>query len=162
MTCIYPNRKLYVLSTVLNHIIMSNKAGNIFTYLAALIPLVLGVIYFLRRFFLPYHEQAMDISWSDVDSNTRFLILALMKVVAGGYLAIALVLIVLQKKFSTSRISWIPMLILIVGILVGGASLYATLIVRLNSPGKPPIFFAIVGILLVVLGYVFNKRTLDH
>ena len=40
------------------------------------------------------------------------------------------------------------------------APLYATLIVKLNTPGKPPTLLAIIGIVLLIIGYIFNQKSL--
>lgn len=85
-----------------------------------------------------------------------------MRAVAGGYVAASIVVIVLQKKFASTKISWIPWLILAAGLIVSFASIYATMIVRLNSPGKPQTVLAIVGIVLLIIGYIFNQKTLKR
>jgi xanthosine utilization system XapX-like protein len=52
------------------------------------------------------------------------------------------------------------MLILLTGVMVSLTTIYATLIVRLNSPGKPPTAFALIGLVLLFLGYFFNRKSL--
>jgi len=139
---------------------MNTKIANIANYLAALILISVGLIYFFKNSFMPYHSAAISIEWKEVDSGIQFLILAFMRVVAGGYIACAILTAFLQQKFSSTKISWIPSLILITGLIVSLTSLYGTLIVRFNSPGKPPTSFAIIGVVLLVIGYVFNQRSL--
>ena len=140
---------------------MNKKIGSLANYLAALILFTFGIIYLFRTSFMPYHSEALSLDWSEVESNTQFLILALMRGVSGGFIAISIAVIVLQKKFSSTKIPWIPWLILTTGLIVTSASIYATMIVRLNSPGKPPTTMAIVGILLLIIGYVFNQKQLN-
>ena len=41
-----------------------------------------------------------------------------MRALSGGFIAIAIVTIFLQKKFASVKIGWIPLLILIVGLIV--------------------------------------------
>ena len=53
-----------------------------------LIDLVLGIIYCTSDQFLSYHSQAVGASWQEVDVGTQTLILALMKVAGGGWLAL--------------------------------------------------------------------------
>lgn len=140
---------------------MSKKIGNISNYLAAIILMALGIIYLIKNSFMPYHSEALHLDWNEVESSTQFLILALMRAVAGGYIAASIVIIVLQKKFSSVQLTWIPWLILTTGLIVSFASIYATLIVRLNSTGKPPTFLAIIGIVLLFIGFVFNHKTIN-
>jgi len=139
---------------------MNTKIGNIANYLAALILLGMGLIYLFKNSFMPYHSDAISLEWNELDSGTQFLILALMRAVSGGFIAIAIVTAFLQKKFASGKITWIPLLILIGGLIVSLASLYATLIVRFNSPGKPPTSLAIIGIVLLIIGYIFNRKSL--
>jgi len=141
---------------------MNKKIGSLANYLAALILFTFGIIYLFRTSFMPYHSEALSLDWSEVESNTQFLILALMRGVSGGFIAISIAVIVLQKKFSSTKIPWIPWLILTTGLIVTSASIYATMIVRLNSPGKQPTTMAIVGILLLIIGYVFNQKTIKN
>ena len=127
---------------------MNEKIGSIANYLAATIILIFGIIYLFKNSFLPYHSEALSLEWNEVESSTQYLILALMRAVAGGYLAATLVIFILQKKFTSTKLPWIPWLILMNGLVLTFASIYATMIVRLNSPGKPPTFLAIVVIVL--------------
>lgn len=141
---------------------MNKKIGTIANYLAAFILLAMGLIYLFKNSFMPYHSHAISLEWSEVDASIHILILALMKAVSGGYIAIAIVIAFLQKKFASTKTTWIPSLILIGGLIVSLTSIYATLIVRFNSPGKPPTTLAIVGIILLIIGYVFNKKSLKR
>jgi len=139
---------------------MNNKIGNISNYLAALILLSMGIIYLFKNSFMPYHSDAVSMPWNELDSSFQYLILALMRTVAGGFMAAAVAIIVLQRKYTLNKISWIPLLILIYGLCVSFASIYATIIVRLHTPGKPPTALAIAGTMLLILGYIFNQKTL--
>ena len=139
---------------------MNEKIGSIANYLAALILLTFGSIYLFKNSFMPYHSEALSLDWNHVEKGTQFLILALMRATAGGYITAALAVIVLQRKFTLTKIAWIPWLILVTGLLVNLASIYAIMIVRLNTPGKPPTLLAIVGIVLLITGYIFNRKTL--
>ena len=70
-----------------------------------LINLVLGVIYITSGQFLSYHSQAVGTSWQEVSVGTQTLILALMKVAGGGWLALGFVTIALALwAFKTSSI----------------------------------------------------------
>lgn len=142
--------------------IMNTKIGNIANYLASLILLGMGLIYLFKNSFMPYHSDAISLEWSDVDTNTQFLILALMRAVSGGYIAFAIIAIFLQKKFASAKITWIPLLILIPGLIVSLTSIYATLIVRFNTPGKPLTSMAIVGVILLIIGYLFNQKAIKR
>ncbi len=44
---------------------------------------------------MPYHSEALGSSWSDVGPKTQVLILALMRVAGGGFLATGLAMFIL-------------------------------------------------------------------
>ena len=125
---------------------MNTKIGNITNHLAILLLLGTGLIYLFKNSFMPYHSEAISLEWNEVESSTQFLILALMRAVSGGFIAIAIVTAFLQYKFTLSKVRWIPILILIGGLIVSLTLIYATLIVRFNSPGDPPTLLIIIGI----------------
>lgn len=134
---------------------MRKNIGAISNYLASLILMTMGLIYLFKISFMPYHRDAVSMQWIELNVETQFLILALMRATAGGYLAV--MIIILQRRFSTTPLTWIPICMLIPGLIVSFASIYATLLVRFNSPGKPPTLLAIFGIVLLLIGYVNNK-----
>jgi hypothetical protein len=134
--------------------------GSVFNYLAAFIMLVFGVIYLLKGSFMPYHSKAIGLEWGDLDVGVQSVILALMRVVGGGYLAVSIVISLLQKKLTKYRLVWLPLLIFVVGLTVSLSTIYATILVRLNSRGRPPTILAIAGLIFLLVGYICNKRTL--
>ena len=52
-----------------------------------LIGLLFAGMYLFRKEFMPYHSAAVGKSWSELDLEIRVLIIALMRVVGGGWLA---------------------------------------------------------------------------
>ncbi len=141
---------------------MNLKIGNIANYLAVILLLGMGLIYLLKNSFMPYHSEAVSLEWDEVYIGTQFLILALMRAISGGFIAIAIVIAFLQNKFSLTKIKWLPIIILISGLIVGITSIYATLIVKFNTAGSPPTLSIIIGILLLIIGYIFNKKHLNE
>ncbi|MGB7299257.1 MAG: hypothetical protein WBD34_08045 [Burkholderiaceae bacterium] len=70
---------------------------------------ILGARYFSANQFMPYHAQAISASWPEVDSGIQTLILALMKVAGGGWLALGFLTIVLAVaafKTGSAGIRW--------------------------------------------------------
>jgi uncharacterized membrane-anchored protein len=109
---------------------------------------------------MPYHSAALSRPWTQVDPATQYLILALMRATAGGFLSLASAIIFLQYKFSIRKISWIPALIVILGTISMICMSYATIIVSFHTPGRPPLVDAVIGELLLIAGFVFNRRYL--
>lgn len=139
---------------------MKNIPGKATNYLVTLIALGFGCIYLFRNSFMPYHSEAVSLPWDMVDEKFRILILAFMRAASGGYLVGAVVIAVLQYRFDKTGQKWIPPLILISGSIVALTSLYATLIVRLNSPGNPPTLLAVVLLILIIAGFFFNRKAI--
>jgi len=139
---------------------MMAKIGSILNYLVAAGMLVFGVIYLTKNSFMPYHSEAISMEWNEINHTSQILILALMRTVGGGFLVCSISIFFLQYKFSSERLSWIPVLILIIGIITESTILYATLIVRLNSPGNPPTSMAIIGIVSLIVAYILNQLSL--
>lgn len=83
-----------------------------------------------------------------------------MRCVAGGYLAVAVGVVVMQYLFNRLKIKSLAWLIFISGWIVTGFSVYATVLVRIYTPGKPPTALAIFGLLLFVVGLYFNLKSL--
>jgi len=137
---------------------MKNLIGNLCTYVAAGLLLSYGLVYLFRNSFMPYHSDAVSLKWEEVNEATRFLILALMRATAGGFISLSFTIIFLQYKLSTQRVSWIPVLILIIGTISMLCSAYATILVSEHTPGHPPLVVAIVGELILIVGFIFNRK----
>jgi hypothetical protein len=110
---------------------------------------------------MPFHSEALGLAWNEVDSGTQIIILALMRTVSGGLLAASLVVIVLQMKITTHKLNWLPGLILAVGSIVALTAIYATIIIRMNTPGEPLTGLLVAGLVLFIIGYIFNRKALS-
>jgi len=139
---------------------MKNIAGNLTTCLTAFILLSFGFVYLFRNSFMPYHSVAISHEWNQVDKATQYLFLALMRATAGGFLSLSFTITFLQYKFSIHKISWIPLLILVIGTISMLCTSYATLIVSFHTPGRPPLYDAILGEVLLIAGFIFNRKYL--
>ena len=73
---------------------MRTKIALTIYFVIGLIDLVLGMIYFTSDQFLSHHSQAVSASWQEVEVGIQTLILALMRVAGGGWLALGFVTIV--------------------------------------------------------------------
>ena len=139
---------------------MTAKIASIINYLVAAGMLVFGIIYLTRGSFMSYHSEAISMEWGEMDHTSQVLVLALMRTVSGGFLVCSISIFFLQYRFSLERKSWIPVLILIIGIITQSTILYATILVRLNSPGNPPTGMAIGGTILLIAAYILNRIAL--
>ena len=122
----------------------------------AFILLLFGSIYLARNQFMPYHAEALSLSWSELDEKMQVLIIALMRAAGGGFLATGLAIFVLLiipfKAGDTWAIYTIPALCLC----LSGGTLYATLLVKTKTPGRPPVFLSFLALALTVVGFIFS------
>ena len=118
-----------------------------------LINLVLGMIYITSNQFLSYHSQAVSKSWQEVDVGTQTLILALMRLAGGGWLALGFLTIAFAlgtSKTSSSLARWaLP----IGTVIFWMASLAATWSVYRATGAQTPWIpsLAVIGVALLAL-----------
>ncbi len=139
---------------------MKNVTGSVTTYLAGTILLSFGFVYLFRNSFMPYHSAAIRLAWTQVDPDTQYLFLALMKATAGGFISLSFAIIFLQYKFTIHKISWIPLLILLIGTISMVCTSWATIIISSHTPGRLPVEDAVIGELLLIVGFIFNRKYL--
>ena len=136
---------------------MKQTLASLANYTVATALFILALIYLIKPSFMPYHSQALSVTWNELSSATQTLFLALMRVCGGGWLATSLAIALLQWQFAKKQASWIPATILGVGLAAVLSTLYATLLVYLNTPGVPPIPGLLVLIFLLIGGYWLNR-----
>lgn len=112
-----------------------------------------GSVYLFRSEFMPYHADAIGTNWESVDRTIQILILALMRVAGGGWLAASLSIAILLRVQLQQGLRWIRWAIPAVGLTVSLPTLYATYYVAYNTPANPPWFAALIGIVLLLVGF---------
>jgi hypothetical protein len=112
-----------------------------------------GVLYLTRSRFMPYHSDALQLSWDELDSQLQALLLALMRGVGGGWLAVGLsVAFLLLFPFRAGE-TWARYAIPLVGLAAALPSLYAGLYVRSRTSASPPVNLVVVAIVLLIVGF---------
>lgn len=124
--------------------------------LGSLILIILALIYLLRSEFMPYHAVAVGQSWVDIDPPFQILISALMKVTGGGWLASACSIGILLFIPFRKGMRWAYWAIPVIGLSTSLTSLYATIYVASNTPASPPWMAAMLGTILLVVGFIFS------
>lgn len=135
---------------------MNNWVGTILTFTAAALAFLFGILYLTRKKFMNYHRIALQKNWEELVPEMRTLIKALMRAAAGGFLSVSFALIFLQLHFNISHERWIALTILISGSIMALGALYAMLLVRMNTHGRPPLVLVLVIFILMIAGYFFN------
>ena len=122
--------------------------------------LLIGAVYATRRTLMPYHFEALETPWEEIDPKQQYMLKALLN--GGGYFGLSsglAMLILLLIPFRAGEI-WAGYAIAAIG-LVGALPL--CLIVRgvkKNTKGNPPLFVMVIinalllmGLLAFALGY---------
>ncbi len=132
---------------------MRSLIAGVLYALVSLISLGLGSIYVFSDSFMPYHGQALQLQWSELDGSLQVLILALMDVAGAGWITLGLVIIVLLIGPFRSQQRWARFLIPGAIVVFYGPTLMATLNVTNLTPATAPwygnalaIFAAIAGL----------------
>ncbi|WP_172819637.1 hypothetical protein [Gloeomargarita lithophora] len=126
-------------------------------YIVGAIWFVFGLVYLFKDSFMPYHAVAISSSWEELNPAFQTLILALMRAAGGGFFLAGLMIIILQTIYYRTKIKWIPTLILLIGVIIVSTTVYATLIVRLNTNANPPTLMSVASLLGLIIGYGMNN-----
>jgi hypothetical protein len=106
---------------------------------------------------MSYHAVAVSSSWEALNPSFQTLILALMRAAGGGFFLAGLIIILLQRLYNQTKLKWIPSFILCIGIIIVSTTVYATLIVRLNTDANPPTLSSVGALIGLISGYLINK-----
>ncbi|WP_319422709.1 hypothetical protein [Pleurocapsa sp. FMAR1] len=105
---------------------------------------------------MPYHAEALSLSWSKLEENMQVLILALMRAAGGGFLATGLAIFVLLIiPFRTGN-TWSVYTIPAISLCTSIGTLYATLLVKTKTPGTPPVILGFLALALTIIGFIFS------
>ena len=122
--------------------------------LVALLGILFAYMYLFRNEFMPYHSVAVGKSWAEVDPVMQVLILALMRVSGGGWLALSFALIFFSILTYRRNNIKLDLAGLIIGWSILIPTLYATLYVRSHSPADPPWIAAALAIAVLGIGFI--------
>jgi uncharacterized membrane protein YgdD (TMEM256/DUF423 family) len=130
--------------------------GSLFTFAAAVLASLFGLIYLIRPKFMGYHQKALQKDWSELSPEIQTLILALMRAAGTGFLSVATAMVILQVEFQRYHQHWIAWTTLIIGTILASGSFYAMYLVRTRTPGRPPIIPVFIIFILLFTGFLFN------
>ena len=135
---------------------MNGTISSTLTIIAASFSMLFGLIYLIRPLFMTYHGIAVRKKWNQLDREFQVLILALMRCAGGGLIAGGTAMTILQIEFMRNHSRWIALTILIIGGVLAAGSLYAILLVRTKTMGRPPLVAVMIFFLILLTGYLFN------
>jgi len=120
--------------------------------------LVYGFMYLFKLQFMPYHSSAIGLSWEQVPQGFQVVILALMRVVGGSFLALAIALLIILNIPFRNGYRWAYYTIPIMGLLCAGASLYATLFVKIQTNANTPWLAAGIPVTIFIIGLIITLK----
>ena len=125
--------------------------------LATIATILIGLLYATRRTIMPYHLDALETSWDEIDAKYKFLLKALLN--GGGFFGLAnglfmLVLLLIPFRQGEVWAGYAVGLIGLIGYLPLGLIVHQ---VKKNTAGNPPLSIMIVmnGLLIAGLISVF-------
>jgi hypothetical protein len=128
------------------------RLALILLLLAAIISIVFGVRYLLARQYLPYHAVVAGKPWAELDAGLRTVILGMLRILGGGFIAYGVALIWLLLPLSIQA-AWAPWAALTVTVPATFPSLYVTLWLRkFAPPARTPVLPAAVVVALALVG----------
>jgi ABC-type transport system involved in cytochrome c biogenesis permease component len=129
------------------------KAAAVSYSIVALISVVMGSIYLFSPQFMPYHAAALGTAWAALEPAEQILILALMRVAGGGWVAVGVALAVLVAVPFRQGQAWTVWLLPLLGLVFYLPNLYATVRVTLDTPATAPWYGNLAGIVALLAGY---------
>ena len=113
--------------------------------------LATGVVYLLTDQFMPYHGEALQADWHDLDINLQSLILGLIKGLGSG--AFVAGLAILAMTCLSAKRGSAPYLLVLPVVAVTYTTLlcYATYTVATRTPGNPPLIPTIALVLASIV-----------
>lgn len=124
--------------------------------IVAIVLFSFGLVYLMRNQFLPYHRQAIGLSWSQLDPNLQVLILALMRVAGTGLVVTGLMMLLLLLIPWQAGKTWSIYAIPTISFGACLGSFYATFLVKTKTAGAPPLKLSIFGVVLTITGFIFS------
>lgn len=125
--------------------------------IVAAVSAVMGSIYLTSDTFMPYHAQALQMNWSEVEPALQTLLLALMRVAAAGWLAIAIVTAALVAVPYRHGARWARLTLPIMLLVFYIPTLWATVLVTMHTPAAAPWYGNLAAVVSVVIGVALDR-----
>jgi hypothetical protein len=120
----------------------------------SLVSLILGSTYLLRGSFMPYHADALQRSWAEVEPALQTLLGALMDVAGAGWIGIGVATLALVAVPMRRGERWGRLLIPVLFLIFYVPTLFATIAVLNGTPATPPWYGNAIACLATMIGVV--------
>lgn len=127
-----------------------------------LMQMAFGIFYTFRDEFMPYHAEALGVSWEQLELGYQVLIVALMRVLGGAWICASVaLLLILWFPFRRGE-NWAWWAVPIIGAGLGAANLRALLHLWEYSSAEPPIMMTIIGMFALAIGLLCSLEEKEH
>jgi hypothetical protein len=117
--------------------------------------LTFSLLYIFRSSFMPYHREAVQRQWHEIDTRMQKLLLALMKALGIAWLSwflfgIYILIILLSRPLILWQLATFQILYLLSAI----APVFVAIRLRLQTGAKTPVVGGVTAAVLSVLGFI--------
>lgn len=123
----------------------------------AIVSVALGGTYIFRDEFMPYHAEALDTDWAQLDVATQTLLLALLDVAGAGWAVTGLLVLVLLVVPFRAGATWARWAVPSALFLLYVPILMATLTVLAHTPATPPWYGNALALLATTVAFVLDR-----
>ena len=130
--------------------------GIICYILSLMLVFTFSMFYIFRSSFMPYHRDAVERQWNEIDNRMQKLLLALMKALGMAWLSwIFLCVYLLIILLSGSINFWQLAIFQILYLLSAIAPVFVAIRLRIQTGAKTPVAGGVMAAVLSVLGFIF-------
>ena len=122
--------------------------------LAAVMTVLIGLLYATRKQVMPYHLKALQTTWDNIDPNYQLLLRALLN--GGGYFGISTgvsMLVLLLFPYSNYE-SWAGYAIGLIGLIGAIPLTWIVYTIKIKTEGNPPLWIMILIDALLFIGLI--------
>lgn len=116
----------------------------------------ISCLYFFTPKFMAYHRDASGVEWDDLSPQFQSLILAVLRIVAGGFFCAAFAVSVLLWIPFRQGLEWSGPVIFAVHSAMTLPAIYGTIIVETRTPATPPLIPLVFALVLSAMGLVLS------
>ncbi len=127
-------------------------------FFAALLMIIIGIVYATRAQVMPYHLDAMGLAWGEIQPQMQFMLLSFLRGGGSGAMANGVALMFLLFIPFRNKEDWSRWAILFIGLLASVPMLFIVLEVTFETPASPPLSVVALINVLFVLGFVLSNK----
>jgi len=137
---------------------MKTKIGYFLSFLAIIITMLFGAVYFFYPSYLPHHAELTNSTWDEVPPELQRLIRMLMMTIGGLTISLGLFLSMILFSYIKTKKLLLGNFFFIGGI-IGTLIVAVPNYMYIESYSNPPLFVSTVLIALFIGGYLLTRKS---